>query len=40
MPVGSFLREVMGWTSQDLSVVERRRWSDLEQPFWEGEERG
>jgi predicted nucleic acid-binding protein len=35
--VGSFLRQVMGWSSQQLSAIERRRWSDLEQPFWEGE---
>jgi predicted nucleic acid-binding protein len=34
--VGSFLREVMGWTSQELSALERRRWSDLQRPFWEG----
>jgi len=34
--VGSFLREVMGWTSQALSAIERRRWSDLEKPFWRG----
>ncbi len=40
MSVGSFLRKVMGWTSQDLTAVERRRWSDLEQPFWEDEKRG
>jgi predicted nucleic acid-binding protein len=33
--VGTFLRDVMGWTSQSLSVIERRRWSDLERPFWE-----
>lgn len=33
--VGSFLREVMGWTSEDLSVIERRQWPDLRQPFWE-----
>jgi hypothetical protein len=36
--VGSFLREVMGWSSEDLSAIERRRWSDLERPFWEGED--
>ena len=33
--VGSFLCEVMGWTSQDLSAIERRRWSDMPRPFWE-----
>lgn len=33
--VGSFLHEVMGWASQDLSAIERRRWSDLQRPFWE-----
>jgi predicted nucleic acid-binding protein len=32
--VGSFLREVMGWRSEDLSAIERRRWSELERPFW------
>ncbi len=32
--VGSFLREVMGWSSKDLEVIERRQWSDLEHPFW------
>lgn len=32
--VGSFLREVMGWTSEALSSIEHRRWSDLERPFW------
>jgi hypothetical protein len=31
---GSFLREVMGWTSEELSAIERRRWTDLAQPFW------
>lgn len=36
--VGSFLREIMGWTSEALSAIERQRWSDLERPFWE--ERG
>ena len=36
--VGSFLREIMGRTSEALSAIERRRWSDLERPFWE--ERG
>jgi predicted nucleic acid-binding protein len=33
--VGSFLREVMGWTSEELSAIERRRWSDVKRPFWE-----
>jgi predicted nucleic acid-binding protein len=32
---GSFLREIMGWTSEALSAIERRRWIDLERPFWE-----
>ena len=32
---GWFLHDVMGWTSQSLSAIERRRWSDLERPFWE-----
>lgn len=33
--VGSFLREVMGWTSEALSTIERRRWPDLDRRFWE-----
>jgi predicted nucleic acid-binding protein len=33
--VGTFLHQVMGWTSEALSAVERRRWADLERPFWE-----
>ncbi|GFP22576.1 hypothetical protein HKBW3S09_00043 [Candidatus Hakubella thermalkaliphila] len=32
--VGSFLREVMRWSSEDLEVIKHRRWSDLEHPFW------
>jgi predicted nucleic acid-binding protein len=36
--IGSFLREIMGWASEALSAIERRRWSDLEQPFWEERE--
>jgi predicted nucleic acid-binding protein len=35
--VGSFLREVMGWRSEELSAIERRRWPDLEGSFCEGE---
>jgi putative PIN family toxin of toxin-antitoxin system len=35
LPVGVFLREVMGWSHESLSAIERRRWSDLERPFWE-----
>jgi predicted nucleic acid-binding protein len=35
LKVGTFLREVMGWTSEALSAIERRRWPDLERPFWE-----
>jgi len=44
--VGAFLHEVMGWSHEALSAIERRRWSDLpvlrrtagspgERPFWE-----
>jgi putative PIN family toxin of toxin-antitoxin system len=33
--VGAFLHEVMGWSHESLSAIERRRWSDLERPFWE-----
>jgi predicted nucleic acid-binding protein len=32
--VGAFLHEVMGWSHESLSAIERRRWSDLERPFW------
>lgn len=35
---GSFLREIMGWSSEALSAIERRRWVDLERPFWESED--
>jgi putative PIN family toxin of toxin-antitoxin system len=33
--VGTFLQEVMGWSHESLSAIERRTWSDLERPFWE-----
>jgi len=33
--VGAFLNEVMGWSHESLSAIERRRWSDLERPFWD-----
>ncbi len=32
--VGSFLREVMGWSSEELTRIERRQWLDIEHPFW------
>ena len=35
LSVGAFRHEVMGWSHQSLSAVERRRWSDLERPFWD-----
>jgi len=35
MRPGDFLRQVMGWSSEDLSKIEKRRWEDLEKPFWE-----
>lgn len=35
---GTFLREVMGWTTEALSAIERRRWSDLDAPFWQEEQ--
>jgi putative PIN family toxin of toxin-antitoxin system len=38
--VGAFLHEVMGWSHESLSAIERRRWSDLERPFWEELGRG
>ena len=28
---GTFLREVMGWTSEELEVIRGRKWSDLEE---------
>jgi len=37
MPVGAFLHEDMGWSHEALEQVARRRWSDVERPFWEGE---
>lgn len=37
MRVGSFLREVMRWRSEDLSAIKHRRWSDLEGPYWQEE---
>ena len=35
LPVGVFLHEVMGWSHEALSAIERRRWSGLERPFWD-----
>ena len=32
--VGSFLHGVLGWTTEQLAAIERRHWSDLEEPFW------
>ena len=32
---GAFLRRVMGWTSDDLARVERRRWPEVEPPSWQ-----
>jgi predicted nucleic acid-binding protein len=32
---GTFLHEVLGWGHESLSAIERRKWSDLERPFWE-----
>jgi len=32
--VGTFLHEMMGWTHEQLSAVEQRRWEDLERAFW------
>lgn len=31
---GSFLRDVMGWTSEALSAIEYRRWTDIQNAFW------
>lgn len=35
LAVGAFLHEVMGWSHESLSAIERRRWSDLERPSWD-----
>jgi predicted nucleic acid-binding protein len=35
MSVGAFLHEVMGWSHESPSAVERRQWSELERPFWD-----
>ncbi len=32
--VGTFLHEMMGWTHEQLSAIEQRRWEDLERAFW------
>lgn len=29
MICGTFLKEVMGWTSEDLEKVRRRKWQDI-----------
>jgi len=26
---GTFLREVMGWTSEDLEAIRHRKWNDI-----------
>jgi predicted nucleic acid-binding protein len=28
---GTFLREVMGWTSEELEAIRHRKWSDIEE---------
>ena len=28
---GTFLREVMGWTSEELEAIRHRRWSEIEE---------
>jgi hypothetical protein len=32
MIVGKFLREVMGWESEDLERIRKRKWSDFRLP--------
>jgi hypothetical protein len=32
MIVGKFLREVMGWESEDLERIRKRKWSELRLP--------
>lgn len=36
--VGRFLREVMGWESEELERIRRRDWSDLSPPLQMPEE--
>lgn len=31
MVSGTFLREVMGWTSEELEAIRHRKWSDVEE---------
>jgi hypothetical protein len=35
MAVGAFLHEVMGWSHEALSAIERRTWSGLQRAFWD-----
>lgn len=30
----SFLSEVMGWSSEELERISKRRWTELKRPFW------
>jgi predicted nucleic acid-binding protein len=39
MPSGTFLREVMGWTSEELEAVRHRKWSDMVESEAENEAR-
>ncbi len=34
LKVGSFLSEVMGWSSEELERISKRRWIELKRPFW------
>jgi predicted nucleic acid-binding protein len=31
LTAGNFLKEVMGWTSENLEKIQRRKWEELEQ---------
>ncbi len=35
---GTFLREVMGWTSEELESIRHRKWDDLVEEETEGTE--
>jgi predicted nucleic acid-binding protein len=34
LKIGSFLSEVMGWSSEELERIGKRKWIELKQPFW------
>ena len=34
LKIGSFLSDVMGWSSEELERISKRRWIELKRPFW------